>query len=55
MTDDKVGKFEPEQMKVFFLVALPEVKDIKVIIKDLGKLLKVLMLWLMKHAKIQSR
>jgi hypothetical protein len=45
----------PEQMKVFFLVTLPEVKDINVIIKDLGKLLKVLMLWLMKHAKIQNR
>ena len=40
-----------EQMKVFFLVTLPEVKDINVIIKDLGKLLKVLMLQLMKHAK----
>jgi len=32
------------------LVTLPEVKDTSVIIKDLGKLLKVLMFWLMKHA-----
>jgi len=45
----------PEQMKVFFLATLLEVKDINVIIKDLGKLLKVLMLWLMKHEKIQNR
>ena len=34
----------PKQMMVFFLVTLLEVKDINVIIKDLGKLLKVLML-----------
>ena len=47
--------FNPEQMKVFFLVTLPELKDINVIIKYLGKLLKVLMLWLMKHAKIKNR
>jgi len=46
---------KPEQMKVFFLVTLLEVKDINVTIKDLGKLLKVLMLWLTKHAKIQNR
>ena len=45
----------PEQMKVFFLATLPKVNDINVIIKDLGKLLKVLMLWLMKHAKIQNK
>jgi len=44
-----------EQMKAFSLVTLPEVKDTSVIIKDLGKLLKVLILWLMKQAKIQSR
>ena len=45
----------PEKMKVFSLVTLPKVKDINVIIKDLGKVLKVLMLWLMKHAKIQNK
>lgn len=44
-----------EHMKEFFLVTLPKVKDISVIIKDFGRVLKVLMLWLMKQAKIQSR
>ena len=37
----KTLSLNPEQIKVFFLVTLPEVKDINVIIKDLGKLLKV--------------
>ena len=50
-----LASLNPEQMKAFSLVDLPEVKDISVIIKDLGKLLKVLMLWLMKHAKIQNK
>ena len=44
----------PEQMKVFFLTSLPGVKDINVTIKDLGKLLKVLILQLMKHAGQQE-
>ena len=33
-----------EQMKVFFLVILLEVKDTNVIIENFGKLLKALML-----------
>ena len=54
-TDEKLGKFEPRVDEVFSLVTLLEVKDINVVIKDMGKLLKVLMLWLMKHAKIQNK
>jgi len=40
----KLVSLNPEKMKVFFLVILTELKDINVIIKDLGKLLKALML-----------
>jgi hypothetical protein len=47
-----LASLNTEQMKAFSLVTFPEVKDISVIIKHLGKLLKVLMLWLMKEAKI---
>jgi len=54
-TDEKLGKFEPRVDKGILLGYLPEVKDINVIVKDLGKLLKVLMLWLMKHVKIQNK
>ena len=43
-TDENLVSLSLEQMKVFFLVTLPEVKDINIIIKYLGKLLKVLML-----------
>jgi len=50
-----LASLNPEQMKAFSLVTLLKVKDISVIIKDRGKLLKVLMLWLMREAKIQSR